>query len=271
MGNKLRGTRRVAMTVGAMAMAGVAIFGSASGALASTAGNRGILLPGNPTRSMAPATSLLTSCSAGDDSSMCNQLALTAIGRARQSLEKMGGMSFSLPAYGKLTIAQQLFVVVNLERTERGLAPAVVLSKSLNAGAQAGAQAGRDPAMGSVPRHMPGGARLAYAGANWSGGWINPLGADYAWMYDDGPGGSNLDCQAGSSTWCWGHRDIVLTTFSRASCHGGQGELVMGAGHAGRAAGYAESDTALLAGVCGPVPSDATFTWAKAKKLLGIR
>ena len=30
-------------------------------------------------------------------------------------------MSFSLPAYVRLTPAQQLFVVVNRERTERGL------------------------------------------------------------------------------------------------------------------------------------------------------
>ena len=42
--------------------------------------------------------------------------------------------------------------MVNLERTERGLAPAVVLSKSLTAVAQAGAQAGRDPAMGPTTR-----------------------------------------------------------------------------------------------------------------------
>jgi hypothetical protein len=99
-------------------------------------------------------------------------MALTAISAARQTLEKMGGMSLSLPAYAKLTPARQLFVVVNLERTERGLAPAVVLSKSLNAVAQAGARAGRDPAMKSVPRHMP--------------------------------GGSNLDCMTGSSRGCWG-------------------------------------------------------------------
>jgi hypothetical protein len=39
----------------------------------------------------------------------------------------------------------------------------------------------------------------------------------------------------------------------------------------GRAAGYGESDTVLMTGVCGPVPSDASFTWAKARKLLGIR
>jgi hypothetical protein len=37
------------------------------------------------------------------------------------------------------------------------------------------------------------------------------------------------------------------------------------------AGGYRESDTVLLAGVCGPVPTDAAFTWAKARKLLDIR
>ncbi len=263
--------RGLAATVGAVVLTGAALLGTAHAAAASTAGNRGILLPGNPARSMAPATSLLSSCRAGDDGSTCNQLALTAIGRARQALEKMGGMSLSLAAYARLTPVQQLFVVVNLERTERGLAPAVVLSRSLSAIAQAGAQAGRDPAVGRVARTLPGGGRTVYAGATWSGGWINPLGADYAWMYDDGPGGSNLDCHAGSSRLCWGHRDILLTDSGQASCHGGAGELAMGTGHAGRGAGYGESDTVLMAAACGPVPTDATFTWAKAKKLLGIR
>jgi hypothetical protein len=262
--------RRLATTVGAVVLTGAAIIGTAHGAAAATAGHRGILVPGNPARSMAPATSLLTSCSADDNSSTCNQLALTAIGRARQSLEKMGGVSLSLPAYVKLTPAQQLFVVVNLERTERGLAPAAVLSKSLSAIAQAGAQAGRDPAVGRVARSLPGGGRTVYVGATWSGGWINPLGADYAWMYDDGPGGSNLDCRGGSAKLCWGHRDILLNSAGLKYCPG-QGELAMGTGHAGRAGGYGESDTVLMAGVCGHVPADATFTWARAKKLLGIR
>ena len=259
------------MAAGAMALAAAALFCSAGGALASTAGHRGILVPGNPARSMKPGTSLLSSCGAGDNSSTCNQLAVTAIGQARRALERMGGMSFSLPAYQRLTPAQQLFVVVNLERTERGLAPAAVLSKSLSRVAQAGAQAGRDPAMGSVPRHMPGGGRTAWAGSTWSGGWINALGADYAWMYDDGPGGSNLACRPGYSKGCWGHRDILLTNFGSRSCHGNQAEIAVGTGHAGRAAGYGESDTVLMTGVCGPVPSDAVFTWAEAKKLLGIR
>jgi hypothetical protein len=152
-------------------------------------------------------------------------------------------MSLSLPAYAKLTPSQQLFVVVNLERTERGLAPAVVLSKSLNAIAQGGARAGRDPAMKSVPRRLHGGGRTVYASANWAGGWVNPLGADYAWMYDDGPGGNNLDCRAAASRLCWGHRDNILNRFGgHASCPGASA-----------------------------LATDAVFTWAKAKKLLHIR
>jgi hypothetical protein len=215
---------------------------------------------------MAPESHLLSSCRAGDNGGACNQLALTAIGTARQTLQKMGGMSLSLPGYAKLTPSQQLFVVVNLERTERGLAPAVVLSTSLNAIAQVGARAGRDPAMNSVPRRLYGGGRTVYTSANWAGGWVNPLGADYAWMYDDGPGGNNLDCRAGTSRLCWGHRDNILNRFGQSSC-----VLAMGAGHAAVARGYRESDTVLMVGVCGHAPTDAVFSWAKAKQLLRIR
>ncbi len=177
-------------------------------------------------------------------------------------------MSFSLPAYEELTPGEQLFVVVNLERTGRGLAPAMVLSPALDKIAQAGAQAGRDPAIGSVP---PGGGQPAFTGVTWAGGWVNPLGADYAWLYDDGPGGSNLDCRVASSALCWGHRDVLLVRFSaHASCPGGAGELAMGAGHAAEAVGYGESDTVVMAGVCGAGLADTAFTWAKARKLLRI-
>ena len=120
--------------------------------------------------------------------------------------------------------------------------------------------------MNSVPRHLPGGGRTAYESANWAGGWVNPLGADYAWMYDDGPGGSNLDGMTGSSRGCWGHRDNILNRFGQASC-----VLATGAGHAAVARGYRESDTVLMVGICGHAPTDAVFTWAKARKLLHIR
>jgi hypothetical protein len=79
--------------------------------------------------------------------------------------------------------------------------------------------------MGGMSLSLPGGGRTVYASANWAGGWGNPLGADYAWMYDDGPGGNNLDCRAGTSRLCWGHRDNILNRFGQSSC-----VLAMGAG-----------------------------------------
>jgi hypothetical protein len=172
--------RWLSVSAGAMILTAAVLSGSSYGAAASTA-HRGILLPRHPARSMAPGTPLLSSCSAGDNGEACNQMALTAIGAARQTLEKMGGMSLSLPAYAKLTPARQLFVVVNLERTERGLAP------------------------------------------------------------------------------------NILNRFGQASC-----VLAMGR-HATAARGYRESDTVLMVGVCGHAPTDAVFTWARAKKLLHIR
>jgi hypothetical protein len=110
-------------------LAGVAVVVQAAGASASqSAGagaaagavHRGTLPPGHPAVSL-PNSTLLASCGPGDDGIACNQIALDAIDHARRALEKLGGMSFSLPAYQQLTPAQQLFVVVNLERTERGL------------------------------------------------------------------------------------------------------------------------------------------------------
>jgi hypothetical protein len=49
-----------------------------------------------------------------------------------------------------------------------------------------------------------------------------------------------------------------------------ESELAMGAGHTATAAYYGESDTEVLAGVCGAAPTDTAFTWAQAKRLLHI-
>jgi hypothetical protein len=45
----------------------------------------------------------------------------------------------------------------------------------------------------------------------------------------------------------------------------------MGAGHATGMARYGESDTEVLAGVCGPTPNDTVLTWTRARQLLGIK
>jgi len=143
--------------------------------------------------------------------------------------------------WGSLTPAQQGFVVMNLERVNRGLPPIVGLSGPLNALASAGASAGTDPSFPS------GGAS---GGGIWAGSY-SVLGADYLWMYVDGPGGNNLDCTSSNSSGCWGHRDIIL--WDRTS-----GTVVAGGGFA--TAGGTDSLAYLV--LTGYPASDLTFTWA---------
>jgi hypothetical protein len=42
------------------------------------------------------------------------------------------------------------------------------------------------------------------------------MGANYFWMYDDGPGSPNADCTPSNQSGCWGHRDNILG-FGRAT------------------------------------------------------
>lgn len=268
---------RLTARLGLATVTGAAlIISSAAIATASVAApsHKGILPPKNPSRSVGPKPFFLASplCMGGKDGPGCNNLVLRATTRARGILERIGRMSSSLSAYEKLTPVEQLFVTVNLERTARGLAPAVVLTRSLDKVAQEGARADEDPPLGNVPDPLPGGGRFVFLGGNWAGGWDNALGANYAWMYDDGLGSSNSDCSKANRRGCWGHRDNILGTYNtRARCNGGRNELAMGAGHIGRGKQFGDSETELFAGVCGPTPTDVVMTWARAKRLLHVR
>jgi hypothetical protein len=91
-----------------------------------------------------------------------------------------------------LTIPEQMFVLTNLERVDRGVAPIEGLAYELNAYARAGANAGEDPG-------NPGAGHSIYAGA------FN-FGALFGWMYDDGctgPPVTNADC-ADHPSFPWG-------------------------------------------------------------------
>ncbi len=267
---------RLAARLGAVTVtcAALTVAGAAIAAVPHPAFGKGILPPKNPSRSLPPKPFFLTSwqCAHGRDGSGCNRLVLKATSRARKLLEKMGGMSFSLTAYEKLAPIEQLFVTVNLERTARGLHPAVVLTRSLDRVAQAGANGDSDPNLRRVPRLLPGGGQVVELGGNWAGGWGNALGANYAWMYDDGLGSDNGDCSRTNKSGCWGHRHNILGTFNnRARCGGRRNELAMGAGHVSRGRAFGDSETELLVGVCGPTPTDVVMTWARAKRLLHIK
>jgi hypothetical protein len=268
---------RLVASFAAIALTGAALMGPgtalASVSAAPASAHKGILPPKNPARSLAPDPSFLysASCSGGKDGSACNSRALKAITHARKVLEKMAGLSFRLSAYEKLTPDEQLFVTVNLERTERGLPAATVLTRSLDKVAQAGANSDDDPPLGEVPDPLPGGGRPSGIGGNWAGGWGTALGSDYAWMYDDGLGSSNGDCTKTNKSGCWGHRDNILGTFSSsASCDGRRHELAMGAGHVTRGKAYGDSEAEIFVGVCGATPTDVVMRWTKAKSLLHI-
>ena len=238
---------RLAASIGAIALTVAALVGpSAVAAGASTAvPGTGILPPKNPSSDVNPSPDFLAagSCARGGDSAACNTLVLRAVAHARKVLEKIGGMSFSLSAYEKLTPIEQLFVTANVERIERGLPAIVVLTKSLDKVAQEGANGDTDPPLSQVPGTLPGGGRWVRLGGNWAGGYDNALGADYGWMYNDKPER-------------WGHRDNILGQYVKASyCGGRRHEIAMGAGHVTRGKAYGDSETELFAGVCGPTPN----------------
>lgn len=254
-------TFRPAALLGTISIIAAALVGSAAVAGAGVAPDKGIVPPKNPSRSVSPGPDFLSarSCEGGGDSSACNTIVLRAITHAREVLEKIGGMSFSLAAYEKLTPDEQLFVSANAERVKRGLPAIVALTKSLDKVAQDGANADSDPPLNKVPATLPGGGRWVILGGNWAGGYDNALGADYGWMYDD----------KGSA---WGHRDDILGEYvSSSSCGGQRHEIAMGAGHVTKGKAYGDSETELFAGICGASPTDVVMTWTKAKRLLHIR
>ena len=74
------------------------------------------------------------------------------------------------------------------ERTARGLPPLAGMATALDAAALVGAQQSDDP---TIPSGFP----WTQWGSNWAGAVGDPLEAIYFWMYDDGPGSSNIDCQ----------------------------------------------------------------------------
>jgi hypothetical protein len=153
--------------------------------------------------------------------------------------------ALALPSnWQALTPVQQGFVLINLERVNRGLVPIVGLSATLNGLATQAAASDSDPS-------FPTGS-FAGGGAIWAGA-SSILAADYLWMYDDGPNGfdSNLACPAGGGSGCWGHRDIILWNRTPAP-------IVAGGGYA--ADGSSGSFAYLI--LSGYSTANLTFTWA---------
>ena len=148
-----------------------------------------------------------------DSSAACIAGVLRAVNHARSA---EGVKPMVLPVgFGALSIPQQIFVAINLERVDRGLPPFVGLTAALSRNAQKGADSANDP--------PDPGKGYAVADTEWAGGSSNGLDAVYGWMYDDGIGSGNLDCPRRGGPGCWGHRHGILDNF------GTVGTMVMGA------------------------------------------
>ncbi|MHB8317995.1 MAG: hypothetical protein ACYDEP_01990 [Acidimicrobiales bacterium] len=234
---------------------------------ASNAYIAGILPPANPSQNTPESQSELNACGyAGlDESTVCTNAQVNAIDRARA---QEGTRPLQLPSnWSSLTVPEQLFVLADLERVDRGLPPYLGLVGSLDQSAQQAASAGQDP---TPPGGLSGPMSAGYVpfGGAWAGGVASPLEADYFWMYEDGWGGPagtfNGACTQAGAPGCWAHRDELLgydpgfnsgVGLECASC-------VMGAGFSAPSSnGWPTSYADLVVKPSVPTPS-MVFTWA---------
>jgi hypothetical protein len=213
----------------------------------------------DPRHNIAPVPDYLRVCGNGvDDSSTCIGAVLAAINHAH-ALEGIRPMV--LPTgFAQLSIPEQLFVAVDLERVDRSLAPLVGLTTALDHNARLGADDADDP--------PDPGRGYELDDAEWAGGSSNGLDAVYGWMYDDGYDSGNLDCLRPGAAGCWGHRKGLLDDFGTGA------NAVMGAAldtsgdtHRGDRGGTSMAVTLAVSAV--PARS-FVFTWAPVASALSL-
>jgi hypothetical protein len=194
-------------------------------------------------------------------SARCTALALSAVNRGRRA-EHLPALV--LPDdYRRLTVEEQLFVLVDLERTARGVPPLVGLTPVLTAQAQEAAAKSTDPQLRSAydPLEVATVGDTLGAGGAWAGDEVDTLEALFGWIYDDGWGGrgatSNGACTSASAPGCWGHRDELLGEYRGTGCS----TCVAGAGYARRTrAGFFSSYVMLVVAPANGPPS-LSFSW----------
>ncbi len=199
----------------------------------------------NPAANIAPNPDYSQTCADnGASSSACVSAVVAAIDNARA---QEGVRALQLPSYYRdLSPAQQLLVVVNAERVDRGLPGLVGRAGVLDSASANAASQDTDPSAPSWT--LPGGAQIRLYTGNWALD-SSVLAADYDWMYNDGWGGSgntiNESCTSAGAPGCWGHRENIL---------GDPATSFVVAGAAAVPDGGQTSAALLLAWADGPVP-----------------
>jgi hypothetical protein len=162
----------------------------------------------NPGANIPESTGYPSSCLSQPTAQPCQDSAIAALNHARAV---MGLGPYDLPpGFSSLDQPTQLVVLSNLDRSAYGLPPILGTTLPLNQAANTGITGDTDPTglLGSV-----GGLFYSMWTANWAAGWASALYTYYEWMYNDGLGSSNIDCTAGDTGGCWGHRQNTLANF----------------------------------------------------------
>jgi hypothetical protein len=200
----------------------------------------------------------------GNNTPACGAYTLAAINHARRILREP---TITLPSnWYSLSEDEQLFTIIDAERTTLGYPAYLGLSPTLSNAAAVAARQARDPGLapGFAVGYNPGG--YLGVGGTWAAAY-NALEADYGWMYEDGWGGSvsttsNIDCKSVASNGCWGHRDEILGSSSyNPSAGAGLGctDCEVGAGFA--VVGQNGSEVILIERPAAAPPA-MSFTWA---------
>jgi len=232
----------------------------------------GIIPPNEPAADVAPSPNFTQDCSPEtlDDSATCAQAILAATTNAR-STEQIGPLDVALAPLLSMPLPEQLFVLTNLERVSRGLPPYTALVSPLDTLALLGAQSVTDPTFPTDQPTLGAGTPIVQWGSNMAWNTYDALGADYYWLYEDGPGGYNIDCTTTNQSGCWGHRANILVRYAAGICGGEAPTLVMGAASTTAGSPSAPSLTELLVAACGPLPQqDIVLSWTTAEHALGI-
>jgi len=190
---------------------------------------------------------------------------LSSIDAARATQEGLPPLMFDAARFARLSVSEQIFVISNLERTTRGLYPAMAMLTRLDNIASAAARRDQDPTDNGK------GYSSIWSSAPTSLGQFAFF-ADFGWMYDDGPPPQyifrNVDCARVGQSGCWGHRDNILSN----PLHGWTGcpsELVTGTGFALRTPD-GPSLAQIFEVVCSNRAAGTSFTWRYAVSYLHI-
>ena len=223
---------------------------------------KGTLPPDHPPLSIPPDPSYSAVCAAHASEAgrpgrcFAEEVRATDTAREREGLGPL-----RLPSnFRALTAAEQIFVLTDIERADRGLQPYRGLAAALDASALVAARAGVDP---NLPGFRVSGALVPSWASNWAEAF-NALDANYNWMYDDGPGSENRSCRPGQMSGCWGHRDNILwqPVQPRLGC---SSFAVGAAAVASPATGSGlASVTEIIALVSGRSPA-YVYTWSQAR------